>query len=66
MDRADYLYIVSYPTYSGYRVEHDPVMTVYYSPLTTQAIGPNLIWLAAIVLLAVSIATTAIILRKKL
>jgi len=29
MTRADYFYIISYPTYSGYRVEHDPTYTAY-------------------------------------
>lgn len=29
MTRADYLYIISYPTYSGYKVEHDPTYTAY-------------------------------------
>jgi hypothetical protein len=29
MTRADYFYIISYPTYSGFRVEHDPKYTAY-------------------------------------
>lgn len=31
MTHADYFYVMSYPTYGGYRVEHDPVCTVYFS-----------------------------------
>jgi hypothetical protein len=38
MSRANYFYIIGYPTYSGYRVEHDPVLTVY---MATQASGTN-------------------------
>jgi hypothetical protein len=26
---ADYFYITSYPTYDGYRIEHDPTITAY-------------------------------------
>jgi hypothetical protein len=29
MTRADYLYIIAYPVYDGYRIEHDPTTTVY-------------------------------------
>jgi hypothetical protein len=29
MTRADYFYMIAYPVYSGYRVEHDPTYTVY-------------------------------------
>ncbi|MDQ1280552.1 MAG: hypothetical protein QG670_1815 [Thermoproteota archaeon] len=36
MTRADYLYLISYPSYSGYRVEHDPVTTIYFAPTITQ------------------------------
>jgi hypothetical protein len=31
MTKADFLYIIAYPNYSGYRVEHDPVFTAYVS-----------------------------------
>ena len=29
MSRANYFYLIGYPDYSGYRVEHDPTFTVY-------------------------------------
>lgn len=29
MTRANYFYIIAYPVYSGYRIEHDPVFTAY-------------------------------------
>jgi hypothetical protein len=69
MSRANYFYIIGYGNYSGYRVEHDPTVTVY---LTTQATGgtttpPNagilvVIGIAAIVIIA---AATVIIRRRK-
>ena len=33
--KSDYLFITSYPTYSGYKVIHDPVYTAYTPPKTT-------------------------------
>jgi len=29
MTKANYFYIISYPNYSGFRIEHDPVYTAY-------------------------------------
>ncbi len=40
MTRADYLFIISYPNYSGYRVEHDPVYVAYFAPAAEA--GPKL------------------------
>jgi len=37
--KADYLYITSYPTYSGYKVIHDPVLTAYIPPVKTSPGG---------------------------
>jgi hypothetical protein len=65
MTRADYLYLISYPTYSGYRIEHDPQYTAYFAPTTTNLV-PNLgglIVIAAIVSTVIIIAV--IILRKR-
>lgn len=35
---ADCLYVISYPSYGGYKIDHDPVMTMYFAP--TQTIDP--------------------------
>ena len=32
MTYADYFYIISYPTYGGYTIEHDPIYNVYFAP----------------------------------
>ncbi|MCW4035042.1 MAG: hypothetical protein NWF03_06720 [Candidatus Bathyarchaeota archaeon] len=29
MTYADYFYVISYPTYDGYKIEHDPIYTVF-------------------------------------
>jgi predicted nucleic acid-binding protein len=48
---ADALYVISYPSYSGYKIDHDPVLTAYYAP--TQSLGPDLSRLGGALLLAV-------------
>ena len=69
MSYADYFYIISYPTYDGYRIEHDPTITAYChltineppEESATSVIG--VILLIALVILV--IAAIAIILRKR-
>ncbi len=64
MTRADYFYIISYPTYSGFKVEHDPTYTAYIEMLGFPAEGvPNWqvyliasIGIAAIVIISVVFA----------
>jgi hypothetical protein len=70
MSYADYFYITSYPTYEGYRIEHDPTITAYcnltvdHSGLAIpHAMGNLLILGLVIALIAVVILT---ILRRKL
>ncbi len=63
MTRADYLYIISYPNYSGYRIEHDPLYTVYFAPTT--AFGPNLGGLIVIAAILGVIIVAAVVLLKR-
>jgi hypothetical protein len=58
MTYADYFYVVAYPTYDGYTVDHDPLYTIYYAPATA-APGPQLggfILLGAVVITGVAAA----------
>ena len=32
MTYADYFYIISYPTYGGYTINHDPIYNIYFAP----------------------------------
>ncbi len=41
MNYADYFYITSYPTYDGYRIEHDPTITAYCHLTTTEALSDD-------------------------
>jgi hypothetical protein len=59
--RANYLYITAYPTYSGYKIEHDPQITIY---LTLQ---PPQGWFGILIIsvIAVTIIATSIMLIRK-
>ncbi len=64
MTRADYLFIISYPNYSGYRIEHDPMYTIYFAP--TAATGTNYGALIVLGILgSVVIATVVIVISRK-
>jgi hypothetical protein len=41
MSYADYFYVIAYPVYDGYRIEHDPTYTVYCSLTTEEPSGPT-------------------------
>lgn len=64
MSRANYLYLIAYPTYSGYRVEHDPVLTVYMSE--SPVLPPN--WAGIFVVGAIAAASVvgiAVLVRRR-
>ena len=68
MSRANYFYIIGYPTYSGYRVEHDPVLTVYMATQTSGANGPlgiGGIILVGIVAIVAIVVVAGLVLRGK-
>jgi len=56
MTRADYLFLISYPKYSGYRIEHDPTFTVYFATSSLPSspnVGPVLVLIAGACVAAV-------------
>ncbi len=67
MSRANYFYLIGYPTYSGYRVEHDPVLTAYMSTPSSAPTGPQFIGVVIIVgvIAAVVVLATAVVLRRR-
>jgi hypothetical protein len=70
MSRANYFYIVAYPEYSGYRVEHDPTFTAYIAaPSGTTPNQPLAdtagIIIAVIIIVAVGLTVAALIARRK-
>jgi len=74
MSRANYFYIIAYPEYSGYRVEHDPTFTAYIAaesaatPTPTaspdQPISGGLI-IIALIIVAFGIAIAILISQRK-
>jgi len=70
MSRANYFYIISYPTYSGYRVEHDPTLTVYLTTTATsggETTPPNWGGILAIAAIAtvIVLAVVLVLTRRK-
>lgn len=66
MTRADYLFLISYPNYSGYRIEHDPMYTIYFAPTAATATGTNYGALIVLAIIgAVVIATVAIVVSRR-
>ncbi len=64
MTRADYLFLISYPNYSGYRIEHDPLYTIYFNPAATTETNYGALVLPAIIA-SVVIATALIVISRK-
>jgi heme/copper-type cytochrome/quinol oxidase subunit 2 len=64
---ANYLYIISYPTYSGYRIVHDPTYTYYFAPMETPTEPKN--WLPGvglvIAIIAIALIVGLVIKRRK-
>jgi hypothetical protein len=59
MSRANYFYIIGYGNYTGYRVEHDPTITVYLSTTTNASNPPNAMDIIIASIIAVIIIVAA-------
>ena len=67
MTRANYFYVIGYPTYGGYKIVHDPQWTMY---LDTGALftGPDYSGLGGLILIiiaVVAVATSVILIRRR-
>ena len=68
MTYADYFYIVSYPTYDGYKIEHDPIYTVFFAPTTTAVVDETAKFGGILIvgaIAAIVIVTVIVFLRRK-
>ena len=67
MSRANYFYLIGYPTYSGYRIEHDPVLTAYMSTPSSAPTSPQFTGVIIIVgvIAALVVLATAVVLRRR-
>lgn len=63
MTRANYLYIIAYPTYSGYKIEHDPQITIYLTLEPPQNGFAGILLIGGIA--AIIIASVILIRRRK-
>jgi len=67
MSRANYFYLIAYPEYSGYRVEHDPTFTAYVATAadTTPYAHAEGIIIVALIIVAVGIGVAIFVARRK-
>jgi hypothetical protein len=69
MSRANYFYITAYPQYSGFRIEHDPVLTAYIAaseaPTNANVAGVGGFIVAIIVIVAIVLVAVALLFRRK-
>jgi hypothetical protein len=70
MTYADYFYLISYPEYSGFKVEHDPTYTAYIAtpPTSGTTAPPNLAGLFGLIIIAVIVVAvigTVLVLRRR-
>jgi hypothetical protein len=72
MSRANYFYIIAYPEYSGYRVEHDPTFTAYIAATPTPTTSPDQtiagaggLIIIALIIVTVGIGVAVFIARRK-
>jgi len=66
MTYADYFYLISYPTYSGFKVKHDPTYTAYIA--TTTGTAPTSNWFGLIliggIIAVIAIAAVLVVKRR--
>jgi len=67
MTYADYFYITSYPTYSGYKITHDPTYTAYIAGTTMPTARlPNIFGLIIVgAIVAVALIGAVFVLRRR-
>jgi hypothetical protein len=65
MSLANYFYIVAYPTYGGYRVEHDPSFTAYMAAPATFPVGLGGVLVVGVVASVVAAVVVFVVRRRK-
>lgn len=68
MTYADYFYIISYPTYDGYKIEHDPILTAYFSPAYETPVEQTITFgniLVVGLIIALAIIVAVFLLRRR-
>ena len=69
MSKANYFYIIAYPEYSGFRIEHDPIFTAYIAtseaPTATNRSGGGAFLVVIAVVAVVAVVAAVFVLRRK-
>jgi len=69
---ANYLYIISYPTYSGFKIVNDPMLTMYYAPTvastttSTTALNWLPIGVSAIIVIAMIALAVSLMMKRRM
>ena len=68
MTRANYFYAIGYPTYSGYKIVHDPQLTIYLDTTAVFGEADRSAWagvLLIVVVVVVTVASVVLIRRRR-
>jgi hypothetical protein len=67
MTRANYFYVIGYPTYGGYKIVHDPQLTIYLdtSAVFTDTDNPAAGGILLIIIVVVAAASSIILIRHR-
>jgi hypothetical protein len=62
---ANYLYIISYPTYSGYKIVNDPTFTIYYAPAAAAPATATYGLIALLLAIAIIVVVVGLVLKRR-
>ena len=65
MSKANYFYIIAYPEYKGFRIEHDPTFTAYIAAEPTNPTGASGLLLLIFVIAIVAVVAAVFMLVRK-
>ena len=67
MSKANYFYILAYPEYNGFRIEHDPTLTAYIAAESTNPTGAGglILLILAVAVIAAVVAVVMLVRRPK-
>jgi hypothetical protein len=73
MTGANYFYIISYPTYSGFKVVQDPMYTMYYAPVSVAsttapptALNSLSITVGIVIVIAIVAVAVSLVMRRRM
>ena len=69
MTRANYFYVIGYPTYSGFKIVHDPQLTMYLDTTAVFAVPDDVAWggllLISTIVVVAGVSAVVLIRRRR-